>query len=59
MIQALITISITAALAEQKQRLRTSFAAELEVVRNHVSSLTVQAPHVLVYKRVVPSTYLT
>jgi len=46
---------VSNALAEQEQRLRSAFASELETVRVKVSALTVQAPQVEVYQRVLPN----
>jgi len=50
LIQALITNAVSVALTAQEQRWR----AEIESVRNQVSSLTVQAPQVEVYEKVTP-----
>lgn len=51
LLQALLTNAIKAALAAQEQHWR----AEIESVRSQVSSLTVHAPQVETYERVVPN----
>jgi len=55
MVQAIVANAVSAALSEQEERLRIAFATELDAVRTQVSALSVQAPQVEVYKRVVPN----
>lgn len=55
MVQVLITNTVGTALAEQEQRLKSAFTAELESVKTQASAPTVQAPQVEVYQRAVPN----
>lgn len=55
MVQAIVANAVGTALGAQEERLKSESASELESVRVQVTVLTVQAPQVQDYQRVLPN----